>query len=379
MTLIPDMLAMVERFNREVIGLPVPDAPQRLDPERKHWAHGAMSEELAEFMEAETLEEEVDALVDLSYFAMGRLVEMGVLPGPVFEEVHKANMAKERGSLSKRPHSRGYDAVKPAGWTPPDLKAYLTIRQSDLEVLRFLDEMAGKNPTARLRAAQAAMQEEPAFQYGPDFVGLDFGDLEHRIMSMGFELPRTTREEPRPKVLVVGHARHGKDTVAGMLEDLYGLTFTSSSEFCAGVVVMPAIEEEWRRFHGASPTRRQEPAIPRYDNSKDCFLDRANHRAFWYNAITAFNTPDKTRLGRAIFETNDVYCGIRNPAEFHALVNAGIPDFVVWVDRSEHLPPEDRSSMGLEPWMADYVIDNNGSLADLERNVRVLFDRLMGS
>ena len=34
-----------------------------------------------------------------------------------------------------------------------------------------------------------------------------------------------------PKLLVVGHGRHGKDTVCEMLE-AYGYTFQSSSKFC---------------------------------------------------------------------------------------------------------------------------------------------------
>ena len=37
-----------------------------------------------------------------------------------------------------------------------------------------------------------------------------------------------------------------------------------------------------------------------------------------------------------------------------------------------------RSSCSVEPWMADFVVDNNGSLEDLERNVRSLFDRFLG-
>ena len=103
MTLIPDLLEMTRRFNRDVIDLPIPEKPQRLDPERKLWAQGAMSEELVEFMDAETLEDEVDALLDLVYFALGRVIEMGVLPGPAFEAIHVANMSKVKGELSKRP------------------------------------------------------------------------------------------------------------------------------------------------------------------------------------------------------------------------------------------------------------------------------------
>jgi hypothetical protein len=57
--------------------------------------------------------------------------------------------------------------------------------------------------------------------------------------------------------------------------------------------------------------------------------------------------------------------------------NTGVFDYAVWVDRSDHLPQEDKSSMSLEIWMADYVIDNNGTLSDLQRNTRELVTRLV--
>jgi dephospho-CoA kinase len=48
-------------------------------------------------------------------------------------------------------------------------------------------------------------------------------------------------------------------------------------------------------------------------------------------------------------------------------------DYAIWVDRSDHLPPESKDSMSLEQWMADFTIDNNGTLEDLKFNL----DRLM--
>jgi dephospho-CoA kinase len=57
--------------------------------------------------------------------------------------------------------------------------------------------------------------------------------------------------------------------------------------------------------------------------------------------------------------------------------NTQVFDYAVWVDRSDYLPQEDRSSMSLEIWMADYVIDNNGQLSDLRRNTRELMNMLL--
>lgn len=126
------MLDMVDRFNREIIGLPIPGKPKMLDADRKQWSCTAFEEEMTEFKEAKTIEDEADALIDLTYFALGRLVEMGLAPLPLFEQVHGANMKKKRGELSKRPAARGFDAVKPEGWKPPDLMPFLCINWKDL-------------------------------------------------------------------------------------------------------------------------------------------------------------------------------------------------------------------------------------------------------
>ena len=107
-------------FNQTVCGIHTPAQPERLNSERKMWTLHALSEEITEFDQADTLVDEVDALIDLIYFAAGRLQEMGVDGARAFGEVHKANMGKCRGQLTKRPGSQGYDAVKPEGWVGPD-------------------------------------------------------------------------------------------------------------------------------------------------------------------------------------------------------------------------------------------------------------------
>lgn len=172
------------------------------------------------------------------------------------------------------------------------------------------------------------------------------------------QTPEATKRNP--KILLLGYGRHGKDTVAEMLRDLKGFSFTSSSMFCAERVVFP---------HMAGS----------YSNAQECFDDRHNHRALWYDLITAFNVPDASSLGRAIFSEYDIYAGLRNSTEFHACKNAGVFDVSVWVDRSKVLPPEDRSSCTVEPWMADYVLDNNGSLENLSFNLEQLMPRIMSS
>lgn len=130
------MLVKCAEFNEKIIGLPIPEKATVLGPERAAWALTALNEELKEFETATgtaNVEEAADALIDLVYFALGRLVEMGVPAVAVFEEVQRANMEKTRGELSKRPYSKGFDAVKPKGWTGPDHSWLLGYGHAELE------------------------------------------------------------------------------------------------------------------------------------------------------------------------------------------------------------------------------------------------------
>ena len=135
------MLVKVAEFNREVVALPIPETPQVLGEQRRTWANAALQEELKEFNDAADagdVLEAADALIDLVYFALGRLVEMGVPATAVMDEVQRANMDKERGELSKRPGSMGHDAVKPTGWQAPDHAWLLGFTLADLRELRQL-------------------------------------------------------------------------------------------------------------------------------------------------------------------------------------------------------------------------------------------------
>ena len=161
------------------------------------------------------------------------------------------------------------------------------------------------------------------------------------------------------KLLVIGHGRHGKDTVCEILRDKYGYSFESSSKFCSKLFIYNDLKEKYG-----------------YTNEEQCYADRHNHRQEWYEAICDYNIPDPATLGREMFQEYDIYCGLRNKKEFHAMKNKGVFDYCIWVDRSDHLPPENKNSMSLEQWMSDYTIDNNGTLQDLEFNVQQLIGHI---
>lgn len=129
--------ADVVEFNREIIKLePVP----YLNTERTEWFKTAINEELGEFEEANKKYKEainassvlnkdmllelnvdmIDAIMDLIYFALGRLYEIGVSQDDfdaMWDAIHTANMTKKRGNKGRGSDD---DAIKPEGWQGPE-------------------------------------------------------------------------------------------------------------------------------------------------------------------------------------------------------------------------------------------------------------------
>jgi hypothetical protein len=174
------------------------------------------------------------------------------------------------------------------------------------------------------------------------------------------------------KLMVMGYARHGKDTVAEILRDRWKLSFTSSSLFCAERVMMPA----FKAAREAAVAIGEGFDLPQYASAYQCFEDRVNHRAFWYEEIKRYCEKEPSRLSREIFERHDVYAGIRSWKELAGAKNAGLYDHSIWVDRSEHVPDEPSTSCSVVPWMADFMLDNNGTLPDLQGRVDELMRNL---
>lgn len=168
-------------------------------------------------------------------------------------------------------------------------------------------------------------------------------------------------QQSLPKLLVTGYGEHGKDTVCEMLEIYYGFKFTSSSKFLADKVIFPALKD---RFG--------------YSTVDECYADRRNHRSEWYALITEYNKDDPTTLGRAIYNEMDIYCGLRNKRELHAMKNCGMYNVSIWVDAGDRIESETEASCTIEPWMCDFIIDNNGDHDDLSLEVTRLMNYILG-
>lgn len=102
-----------EKFNH-----PVVESPKLMDKERALARSKWMTEEILEFLIAEDKYMQADAMIDLLYFALGTLVEMGIAPEKLFDIVHQANMQKlwEDG---KPRYNKDGKTIKPASWKDP--------------------------------------------------------------------------------------------------------------------------------------------------------------------------------------------------------------------------------------------------------------------
>lgn len=119
-----DVLAFHQKF-----GVPMPQEPSFLGSEAFGFRLNFMQEELNEFYDDHTagdMLKAADALVDLVYVTIGTALMMG-LPWPrLWEEVQRANMAKERAtSAGQSKRCTALDVIKPLGWIPPDHSAAL--------------------------------------------------------------------------------------------------------------------------------------------------------------------------------------------------------------------------------------------------------------
>jgi predicted HAD superfamily Cof-like phosphohydrolase len=86
-----------------------------------------MNEEVAEFLIADNIYEQADAMIDLMYFALGTMVEMGLEADELFEIVQQANMAKLWPDGKPHYNPKDGKVIKPDTWEDPapKIKAYI--------------------------------------------------------------------------------------------------------------------------------------------------------------------------------------------------------------------------------------------------------------
>lgn len=155
------------------------------------------------------------------------------------------------------------------------------------------------------------------------------------------------------KFLVLGHGRHGKDTVGEILREELGLTFVTSSKMCSKIFIFNLLKD-----------------LLGYKTEEECFEDRHNHRELWYELIKAYNFHDKGRLCKEIMKEHDMYVGLRCDLEYQA--SKHLFDKILWVDayeRTGYLEPSFRVRFNHSEMIR---VDNNGDEEDLRNELKRL-------
>jgi hypothetical protein len=165
--------------------------------------------------------------------------------------------------------------------------------------------------------------------------------------------------ERKYKLLVIGHMRHGKDTVAEMIEEQTEMSFKSSSEMAAEIFIYDELKDKYG-----------------YSSFMECFEDRMNHRAEWHDLIKNYNNPDKARLAKEILKHNDMYVGMRSQAEIDKCIEDDIFDMIIGVfDPTKPLEPKD--SFDIDLFDSSDIIIPTGDLETVKRKVRKLCTHLL--
>ena len=164
------------------------------------------------------------------------------------------------------------------------------------------------------------------------------------------------------RLLIIGHGRMGKDSMAEILRDEYGMTFESSSQSASDIFLYDLLKEKYG-----------------YETSEECFEDRHNHRQEWHEAIKEYNKDDKAKLAKGIVERTGCYVGMRDREEIKECVKQKLFDLIVWVDASDRLPEEPATSFNIDKSCADVIIENNGTYEEFYEKVLrfgdIVFDK----
>ena len=114
----------IVQFNKEILGIQQ-RPPHGMPKAEQDITLKCLVEEVTEFhtaMQHDKIIDQVDALIDLIYFAVGAMYKIGLTPEQIHAccmAVHNANMAKKKGVNAKRATGAA-DAVKPKNWVPPE-------------------------------------------------------------------------------------------------------------------------------------------------------------------------------------------------------------------------------------------------------------------
>jgi hypothetical protein len=98
---------------------------------------------------------------------------------------------------------------------------------------------------------------------------------------------------------------------------------------------------------------------------EEAFRRRHEDRDLWFKLGCELRRDDPAYLAREVLRDGDLVVGVRDRAEMEATIREGLVSLVIWIDRD--VPVDPTLTYGRE--LADMVIENRWSLADLRRRL----------
>lgn len=156
------------------------------------------------------------------------------------------------------------------------------------------------------------------------------------------------------KLVIIGHAGHGKTTVSKVMAKLYNYRLKDPTDFIAEHIMVK--NGYYRNFY-------------------DALYYKDSEREKWFKAVETYNLSDNTRLVSNIFEHSDIYAGIRKYEELEDVKKKFNP-IVIWVE-NKNVKPEPETSCTVKIEQADFVINNPGTLNELYKDVVSLYTQMV--
>ena len=170
---------------------------------------------------------------------------------------------------------------------------------------------------------------------------------------MGFKLIKNKTDK---KILIIGHADHGKTTLAKIINEITGMKYIDSSMAAAKIFIFDKLKDKYN-----------------YSSFEECYNDRINHRTEWYNEICHYNKHDKTKLTKEILKDYNIYVGMRSNEELEECIKQELFDLIIGVF-NKNKPLESKLSYTIKYEKSiDFIIPTGESIEKLRYRAQRIF------
>lgn len=149
------------------------------------------------------------------------------------------------------------------------------------------------------------------------------------------------------RIALCGHGRVGKDEAAQWFNVNTSLRY---SGFSTSMAITP---------HAAKHLGITE---------EEAFARRHEDRMLWFELGNNLREHDPAFLARQTFEHGDIAVGIRDRSEMQAVLDEGLVDVAIWIERD--VPEDPTLTYGKE--LCSIIVENTGTLEEFHASLRAV-------